>query len=79
MKNHNILFKTQDGYDITLSDKYYSVKVKELLVHPSLKHAPIWSIAGPYNSGIVPKQTGDILYFRSRSNAEDYIALCKPR
>ena len=74
------LFTTEDGFDITAKDKYFSVKVKEYPKHPVFKDrtpTPLYSIAGPYQNPKATEPTGDILYFYKRENAEKFVESCK--
>ena len=73
-----IIFKTQDGYNITKGMKYYSVKVKEYPLHSFFKKkgrqpTPLWSICGPYINPMAHKPTGDIKYFLKKENATEFI------
>jgi hypothetical protein len=75
-----VLFITEDGYEITEKDKYFSVKVKEYPQHPLFKNkkpSPLYSIVGPYRNPKATEQSGDILYFYKRENAEKFVSEMK--
>ena len=78
MSKEKIIFKTQDGYNITKGMKYYSVKVKEYPQHSFFKKkgrqpTPLWGICGPYINSKAHEQTGDIEYFYKKENAVEFI------
>ena len=75
-----VLFTTEDGFEITRKDEYFSVKIREYSQHPAFKDktpVPLYSIAGPYRNPKATEPTGDILHFFKRENAEKYISKMK--
>jgi hypothetical protein len=71
----DVLFVTEDGYGITASDRYYSVKVGEYPQHPAFagrKQIPVGTVAGPYVNPKAAEPTGDILYFYKEENARAF-------